>query len=354
MQNAVPRTVVIFGAGASRSAGGPLMNDFLDKMEEVHVRGWSQPYQEDFERVLKAHYELQRVFAKSTLDLDNIEVLYSAFEMAALLKTSFRGLDLSIGTELTASIRRAIVRTLECSMPLQMKDRAVVAPPHYSILADAIAQSQRPPLSTRRKITLATFNYDTSLDLALSEAHLEIDYVIGTATPTHAQGHVEVLKLHGSLNWGSEGDDHIDVVQPRDFLRRREMIGPDLYRTDFLGSGGHGDPLIVPPSWSKSAHYNPIRGVWSRAAQRLSEADTIIVVGYSLPRTDEFFRYLYALGTLSQTRIKHIEFVSLDEEAYTRFKGMLGGVAAVRLKPFKSTTFEEYVPKLAARIKTVD
>jgi hypothetical protein len=38
--------------------------------------------------------------------------------------------------------------------------------------------------------------------------------------------------------------------------------------------------------------------VWRTAAQHLSEAEHIFIIGYSLPETDQFFRYLYGLGTV--------------------------------------------------------
>lgn len=49
---------------------------------------------------------------------------------------------------------------------------------------------------------------------------------------------------------------------------------------------------------NKEGYCGQLQSVWARAAKELSEALEIYVVGYSYPRSDAFFRYLYALGTV--------------------------------------------------------
>ena len=65
-----------------------------------------------------------------------------------------------------------------------------------------------------------------------------------------------------------------------------------------------GPPLLVPPTWNKGGYRGVLASVWQQAANELSEAQRIFVVGYSLPETDSFFRYLYALGTLGPKRLR--------------------------------------------------
>jgi uncharacterized protein with NRDE domain len=83
------KTVFILGAGASREAGGPLMADFLDIAEDMfEIMSQSQerhPYYDSFALVFKGVHKLQEAYARSTLDLNNIESVFAAFEMATLL-----------------------------------------------------------------------------------------------------------------------------------------------------------------------------------------------------------------------------------------------------------------------------
>ncbi len=82
-------TVFILGAGASRAAGGPLMVDFLDIAEDMFegMRQSQEPnsVRDSFELVFREIHKLQEVYARSTLDLNNIESVFAAFEMATLL-----------------------------------------------------------------------------------------------------------------------------------------------------------------------------------------------------------------------------------------------------------------------------
>lgn len=101
-------------------------------------------------------------------------------------------------------------------------------------------------------------------------------------------------------------------------------------------------PFIVPPTWNKAGKYESIQPVWRRAARELRDAENIIVIGYSIPETDQFFRYLYALGTIGSTRIKRFWVFdahpspALDE----RYRSMLGPLARRRYRligtPFSS------------------
>ena len=66
------KTVFILGAGASQRAGVPMMAEFLDRAERV-FRGQMHEASRD---VFAAITELQGVYAKSYLDLDNIEAVF--------------------------------------------------------------------------------------------------------------------------------------------------------------------------------------------------------------------------------------------------------------------------------------
>ena len=78
----------ILGAGASKSAGGPLMADFLDIADNlVRTRDDGiQNAKKEFDDVFDAISELRTVYAKSYLDVDNIEVLFGAIEMGDIAR----------------------------------------------------------------------------------------------------------------------------------------------------------------------------------------------------------------------------------------------------------------------------
>ncbi|HKT68402.1 MAG TPA: hypothetical protein VJP83_03145, partial [Terriglobales bacterium] len=90
---------------------------------------------------------------------------------------------------------------------------------------------------------------------------------------------IELLKLHGSLNFPA----------PR---QKKESSEIRFNTTDALPS-----PLILPPIFNKQSTESQ-RHIWSTALQRLRSAKNIVIVGYSLPRTDIYMQYFLksALG----------------------------------------------------------
>ncbi|MGC4074148.1 MAG: hypothetical protein QM760_16875 [Nibricoccus sp.] len=93
-----------------------------------------------------------------------------------------------------------------------------------------------------------------------------------------------LLKLHGSVNWGyltgaKRGDAKLSIFSSY---------------TELLSAGGR--PSIIPPTWNKNIE-SLISSAWSQAIQQLSTATRIIIVGFSMPETDQHFRYLLAAGS---------------------------------------------------------
>jgi len=62
------------------------MSDFLDKAETLYRTNVGvEGAREAFEDVFNARAELQSIYAKSFLDIDNFETLFGAVEMAAII-----------------------------------------------------------------------------------------------------------------------------------------------------------------------------------------------------------------------------------------------------------------------------
>jgi hypothetical protein len=329
------RTVFILGAGASADAGAPLMGDFFDRAERLIPRAGK--YQEAFETVFRGRAELQRVHSKARLDLDNLETVFAAIEMASL-QEQLAGLSQRDLLRLPSAIRLMIARTLELTVrwPAQA---AIESPGAYGVFAQLIQRfrKEKGPDS----VSVITFNYDVAADYALEKAlegeRVELDYGLGPREDRQKDvQYLDLLKLHGSLNWNecssgrrdpSIGDcGAVYTWRIREFLKKRPFprravdpvtgrAEPETLRLELLeamsgqacprcGSPSKPQPMIVPPTWSKTQYYERIRPVWRRAAQHLHEAENIVIVGYSVTPADESFRYLYALGTIGPTTIR--------------------------------------------------
>jgi hypothetical protein len=191
------------------------------------------------------------------------------------------------------------------------------------------------------KMTAITFNYDTLLEKAVA-ARRWLDWdrgmVVSTADiidglPPSVAGAApgpdpvesfRLLKLHGSIDSYWVSGDSTGAT-----INRWESVGywgapeePDLRRRQRELPGRV--PFIVPPASGKSAFYsNPLtRELWQRAAAALTSADTVTLVGYSLPATD-----LVTSGMLAERLAKtptRVEVVNRSSEAVVERLKRLG------------------------------
>ena len=356
-----PKIVIILGAGASKDAGAPVMNDFLDVAEHLLLSGELQDDdRQAFEAVFRGIASLQRIYAKSHLELRNLEAVFAAFEMAELLD-----IQLDSAKSLTDAIRRLIVVTLEKSIRFPVSDRNIAPTHSYGSLAEAIYVTHE---KAAADITIITFNYDIALDYALHYHCLRYDYCLDSTAQPDA---LRLLKLHGSLNWvhcpHCDKTFHWDwselaKSQPfQNVLMRVLARGPasvEMPIASWLPHLNHNcgkaltlpQPVIVPPTWSKGEYHRQLQPVWQRAASALSEANSIVVSGYSLPETDHFFRYLFALGTIGNTRLKRFVVLDPDKERVSPlFQRLLGPMIKDRYKAFDHD-FERFVNSIGAYI----
>jgi len=346
------KTVLILGAGASRQAGGPLMSDFIDKAEELYRTKRVGEAEESFKDVLNAVSELQGIHAKAYLNLDNFETLFGAIEMA-MITGKLAGRKRESIAELRNSIVTLIVKTLENTIRFPVTENHIYPPRPYNQLADQIVKLRQEAGENHRELTFITFNYDVALDYALSHNGSlgGPDYCL-SEPPAFTR--IPLLKLHGSINWGVCAE--CQKIVPWDFDRVRVSppyygndhifdLGSNIDREQHCGRPLNRCPVIIPPTWNKTGYHQDLARVWSRASSELSTAENIFVIGYSLPETDSFFRYLYALGSEGATRIKRFWVFDPDTDGTVepRFRTMIGRGIENRFK-FIKQTFDKALP----------
>jgi hypothetical protein len=322
------KTVFILGAGASVATGAPLMPDFLKTARRLHVQGLFTAHDAAFRDVIQAaDQDLRAMYAKSHLQLENIEELFSAIEMGRLIGR-FGARDQASIENLRNSIAIFIFRTIEETVKFRINGNEVSAPPGYGPLADELGKSAKQTVGRGFfNYSFITFNYDVALEAALHRVGLSIDYCLKeqfceerlNAFPVK----VPVLKLHGSINWGwcsrckticPTNVVPLGHILPIDLKEWKLRLGSEIPRYSHQRCGQALDPVpfLVPPTWNKGGANDDLAGVWRRAAKELADADNIVVIGYSFPPTDTFFKYLYALGINSEKRLD--KFIVINGE----------------------------------------
>lgn len=355
------KNIFILGAGASKQAGVPLMGEFLDIADAIWKSGkLTDNDKVHFERVFRAIGKLQMLHSKSQLDLVNLEAVFSTFEMANLLK-KLPGFETDEIPDLLTSMRRLIVVTIEKKLKYPFSSGHAKEPKPYGDFCKLIKElkdfrNETPDAS------IITFNYDIAVDHALHFNNLGPNYHLSSHAGSDKA--VSLLKLHGSLNWGSSTKyDQIIPFDLRDYNTKYDFsrvlsetsevtinIGSHLYdcKDDLEISG---DPVIVPPTWNKSQYHPELTDVWAQASNELEEAENIFVVGFSLPETDIFFKHLYALGTVGETPLKSFWVFDPDDSGSVenRYRVLLGPGALARFD-YQPLTFEKAIPYIREKL----
>lgn len=178
--------------------------------------------------------------------------------------------------------------------------------------------------SSDRVITL---NYDTVLDSALVRSGWlpgkgycivggDSKIIWGAKKPAVSKrlSGVELLKLHGSLNWLVRGSyknlAHVFESKPTRIViesRRNERSG-------FIRQ-------IIPPIYGKFFKHDHWQKLWDRAHEAIVQAEVIVVIGCSLVRTDFHLTGMlgHAVGERKR-RGRRFDFEILVDNVKTRRK----------------------------------
>ena len=201
-------------------------------------------------------------------------------------------------------------------------------------------------------LTFVTFNQDLVIEKAIDEAKatrryaaipwtLASAYCVTFADEMSITGRsrfwsfvgdesIPVLKLHGSLNWVYNVRSGAD---PKNALRRplaglhclnSHGIVSDL---SYKSSGKMVDliPLIVPPIYEKLSQYSKVVApVWSKAAAEISNADSLVFFGYSLPVADVWARTMLRAAIHGNPKLTDVSVVDPSTNSAVRIREIAG------------------------------
>jgi SIR2-like domain len=285
----LPRPLVLLlGAGATRAAfekqnlPPPLDTDFFEIAAQISGRGTRR---------------LSKKVARDVFDLYGrvtgmgLEQYYrdieTRMEVSRFAKGKHRPKDWRARTEdLKELIRRVLIHTT-CDL-----DATPAEPLRSGIHSDLLRQLHDGD-------SVITFNYDTVIEESMPKSSSlwtpRQGYGINTYGVTHdwpqkwftvhkiepqRKSKIQLLKLHGSLNWVLKASQI--RLKPRPYLVRSRNGAPVF-----------DDAEILPPGWHKRVDRNPYSTLWREARSRLEQCATLVIAGYSLPETDLIAKALF-------------------------------------------------------------
>ena len=164
-----------------------------------------------------------------------------------------------------------------------------------------------------------------------------VDSLIRHSPACERQRRIQVLKLHGSLNWyvrmnGRHPSPRVlsgQAAPPPIHVTPRRAIRTQVRFTRRTKSGRgrtrwYTWPIVIPPVHGKEPLIrNFVPTVWVDAARALSECDRLVVFGYSLPELDIRAQRLLQRGIGDNARIRWIDVINPDPDAAGRYARLL-------------------------------
>ena len=311
--------VIILGAGASVDAGIPLLANFVEKMWEFSITGknngkdLSEEDRRIFNEAMKVKNELDGYHGRAAFNDRNIEDILSilSFNLIGGKKSDLEKQKWFI---------RAITRTIDltCNVQHDGKLNKIQEDGHQVYREFWHGLFRRFKASPNSFPTIISFNYDLVLERSLFQSLIGTNYAqykrnfpFGGVNLKYHYGFIRDLafkikytRFTTSLNdFGEENgmklepsDKPVDNSIDIELLKLHGSLNfPTQKEEVFAPTQVASDPYILPPIINKWVGKNE-ESVWSTGLQRLREAKNIIIIGYSLPQTDIFMQYFLRAG----------------------------------------------------------
>ena len=309
-------SVVVLGAGATKSVGGPLTNEILPDMmkhaADVDPQGRLSAFLQQTFRVPPAGATKEQY--------PGLPLLMSLVDTAISRNQDF------VHPQWPADSVAQIRHLIEGGIFDLLEQRLQHGPTnnHWNLLAALFPTPQQP--------SVITLNYDLIIDAAMMFYSQKDDpegrfpnYCCDIQTDFYRdspQRFGTLLKLHGSLNWlycrtcqrleigASESRKYVKILEK--LLATRPGLEKSYKTQDSPCPVCHAvlRPLLVAPSHLKDYRNPHLTQVWYHAERVLRQADQVIFVGYSLPDDDVEVVYLLKRGLahLAPNRVTVVEY----------------------------------------------
>lgn len=166
----------------------------------------------------------------------------------------------------------------------------------------------------KRGDVVVSFNYDTVVERLIHR----LRHPIRMACGAFSDGHVHLVKPHGSASW------HI----ARD-IRTSDGAGNPLFESLDEADVANREPLLlgavpikselireVQDAFGTSTVFETVMSQWRAVTTAVRDATAVVAVGYSFPRDDHYGRFLVKEAMrCRRTSLQLIEFYELPERA---------------------------------------
>jgi hypothetical protein len=327
--------VFILGAGVSAACGIPVAKDIFRATMLQEQRGLDSAKTE----VHKLLRYLYPGFDQALKNYPNIEDFLNLLEMAKAFNSEEFVRSEPFSGKRIKEVERTVLRSLTAFLWNAMQSKDALKP------IRRFAEKE-----VRLGDVAITFNWDIGFEQALYMDRKEPSFHYSYSRDLD-QKQVFLLKPHGSIDWfkkkdlpnSGEGHDYLTLDKKLAIFKHFDFSdNPELKALL---------PVIVPPVSSKEFRYRALKRTWASIFRAVSQATDLHIIGYSLPREDQFARFVLRRairnnllnvekGKKAQLKVR---IVNPDETVWTTFSRLIGGTDSSVEMEFKQTLFEDYV-----------
>lgn len=338
-------TTYIIGAGFSRYANLPLMNDFYFHSKDVYSKLSLESDKRAFQKVFKYFDDFSKVKHIMNADFYNIEELLSIIEMDSFIKGN-RGIykDYLIYLKRVIELSSPSIETKEGNFEIEKDINTEIYANFlgsvYGIKLTNLRSGDnyydRDPKNDNGIISL---NYDTILEMCLNRFNKHNVYHFGGGYKSY------------DYEYGIK-DELVQYTYSNNPRYKKLLLSKIHGSINFLKDDL---PIIVPPTWNKTSN-RYMQSVWKLAHSILSNSEKIVFIGYSLPATDLYVKYLLICGIKQCYNLKNVTVVCPDDnhtvkDRYEKFFDINFRDKAFEFIP---KTFEEWLGKPKKKIKAIE
>ncbi|MBI1279519.1 MAG: hypothetical protein GC179_15420 [Anaerolineaceae bacterium] len=285
------KVVYILGAGFSAPLGLPVMSNFLEMSKDQYFRDIK--FFSHFQDVFNAIREMHVTKSYFETDLFNIEDILSILEF----RTSF---DVNgMQEERRQKFIKYIRDVINFYTPLDILENN-----NNKLFTDGKWNMYIRFVAALTHCTFLDSNYHRTPGLE----HLSHTFIDREELPFE----YSIITLNYDLVLEYIQKHLQNLGSTRQFCTNLQEFGKGkIYLSKLHGSVDKED--LIPPTWNKGLNPN-ILSAWQIAYKVLSEANYIRILGYSLPPTDTYIRYLLRAALIEAPHLKQIDVLCLDNK----------------------------------------
>jgi hypothetical protein len=287
--------VYILGAGFSAPAGIPVMREFVDRARQLRRGNAQYSY---FEKIIKLIQDTATAEKFFQHDSTNIEEALSFLEMKDNLE----------GSNTKQELINFIVDVIKASTPQAPEFRFSQIPPN-----------EWTEVFTKDQIWKGYCAFVSSLS--------SLEFYEGTDFQMRG---IDVRRNDGdtlysvlSLNYDLMLENTCQFVSrsywwrnnpPMQFVKQHSMDTQQNWPQLVKIHGSIDTKEIIPPTFNKGLYGSSLPQSWRDAYDILVKANEIRVLGYSLPQTDSYIKYLLMASIDKFKDLDRIDWIALDSD----------------------------------------